>query len=477
MGLIVNGTEVDKVVYNGTEVEKVVYNGTVVFEKLINEVFLDGYFVYMPVSGYAINGDVDDIQPMYLDAAGSYSVDSGISYYSIDDNANVSLVTDLVDGDSLSGLFYLNENYSGNGNALSVVKAKTDLIGNELIIPNSVRGYPVVWEQESLNSSLNSTTLNIITLTLGENLKRQRFSIASFNNSLQTINYNCINLQYVPVESDDNSPTITINVGEKVKRLASNLTDCKGNGRVHIICPPNGVLEDLGDNDIGGSTSSPNPEAYNGTLKLPVTERFINKGEPSLLQIIDMGVVTTQEGGPKWIISGRVGTNESTGRTADIPDDAIGILGELRFDQSYCVNHSDFTFPSSIKYISSYAVSFNANASRWNSITIPNSVIKIGENAFNPHTESNTTSFITTSLTIGNGIVDFPNDCFFMSSIDKLRFMHDSNQVITFASRVFGDVKTAKEIAIYTDNDYVKAYDWEGSNITPTFYSLSEWED
>lgn len=32
MSLIVNGTEVDKVVYNGTEVEKVVYNGTVVWE-------------------------------------------------------------------------------------------------------------------------------------------------------------------------------------------------------------------------------------------------------------------------------------------------------------------------------------------------------------------------------------------------------------------------------------------------------------
>lgn len=32
MSLIVNGTEVEKVVYNGTEVEKVIYNGTVVWE-------------------------------------------------------------------------------------------------------------------------------------------------------------------------------------------------------------------------------------------------------------------------------------------------------------------------------------------------------------------------------------------------------------------------------------------------------------
>ena len=66
MGININGTSVDKVVFNGTEVEKVIYNGTVVYtssilewnkvsvptEKELNGVtYGDGTFVAVGASG------------------------------------------------------------------------------------------------------------------------------------------------------------------------------------------------------------------------------------------------------------------------------------------------------------------------------------------------------------------------------------------------------------------------------------------
>lgn len=60
------------------------------------------------------------------------------------------------------------------------------------------------------------------------------------------------------------------------------------------------------------------------------------------------------------------------------------------------------------------------------------------------------------------------------SSNHKLVFKHSNSDPIeiTYTSTP----KSAFKLAIYTDNDYVKNFDWATYNITPTFYSLSEWD-
>lgn len=50
----------------------------------------------------------------------------------------------------------------------------------------------------------------------------------------------------------------------------------------------------------------------------------------------------------------------------------------------------------------------------------------------------------------------------------------DAELTITYSSTP----KIAQTLTIYTDNEYVKNYDWAtNGNITPTFYSLSEWTE
>ena len=68
MGININGTSVDKVVFNGTEVEKVIFNGTVVYEKGTKMQFTcttdaNGYGSFMvqfnlsSVIGVSVTGD------------------------------------------------------------------------------------------------------------------------------------------------------------------------------------------------------------------------------------------------------------------------------------------------------------------------------------------------------------------------------------------------------------------------------------
>lgn len=56
-------------------------------------------------------------------------------------------------------------------------------------------------------------------------------------------------------------------------------------------------------------------------------------------------------------------------------------------------------------------------------------------------------------------------------------FMHSNDNPIELDFSG-GDAKSASTLNIYTDNDYIKNYDWStNANITPTFYALSEWTD
>lgn len=464
MSLILNGTEVGQVIYNNVDLDKVIFDGEIVFEKAINEPFLDGYLLYMPVDASGVR--------MYGSATGTYDSTAGITYYEIDENANVTQKTGLVDGDSLSGLWVLNSSYAGFPSSYSIFNVNaTNFTGTDFDIPNTKRGLPVIAFEYALTDEIKA---QVVSLTLGENLTTVRFSLNDFI-SLTTINFNSISLTSMPLaEVGEASPSyrrITINVGEKVALIPDKILynedasqaaagvafqyyDENGHKQdcpIDVICQSNGAITDLSGVYLG-------KEFDIGTLLLPNIERNYAKGSNSLAVVgpnVNSVNIYTETGGVKyavvWICS------------EPLDADTIGLFEIKPFSSD------DVTIPSSVKYISNYCCSAS-----FNSFTIPNSVQEISANSF--------TDITVNYLTIGSGITHFPNNSF--GGIEdygaedgkmRIRFMHPAGASVTFGTSVFY-YKEARQADIYTDNDDIKAYDFAGDNMTVTFHPLSEWE-
>lgn len=473
MSLILNGTEIGQVIYNNVDLDKVIFDGEIVFEKAINEPFLDGYLLYMPVDASGVR--------MYGSATGTYDSTAGITYYEIDENANVTQKTGLVDGDSLSGLWVLNSSYAGFPSSYSIFNVNaTNFTGTDFDIPNTKRGLPVIAFEYALTDEIKA---QVVSLTLGENLTTVGFSLNDFIN-LTTINFNSISLTSMPLaEVGEASPSyrrITINVGEKatsipdgilyhfyeddspaVTGVAFQYYDENGDKRncsIDFICQPNGAITDASGVYLGDEYYY---EWIRGTLLLPNIERSYTKGERALVS----GTITTSDtsvytepGGVKYALHWKC--------TESLDPDTIGIFNLA------ASSNSDLIIPSSVKYVSNYCL--KSGYGNLNSFTIPNSVQEISANSF--------TNIAVNYLTIGSGITHFPNNSFggikdYNAEDDKIRirFMHPAGASVTFGTSVFY-YKEARQADIYTDNDDIKAYDFAGDNMTVTFHPLSEWE-
>lgn len=84
---------------------------------------------------------------------------------------------------------------------------------------------------------------------------------------------------------------------------------------------------------------------------------------------------------------------------------------------------------------------------------------------------------ITKSLIFKNTVTSFTGDLLASAGTSSqgtsnIVFEHTDNDTITLN---VDSVKTAISCTIYTDNTYIRNYDWAGKNITVTFKSLSEY--
>lgn len=104
MGLIFNGTEIEKVIYNGTTVEKIIYNGTLVWEAF--PAYTEFYFEGDSLTGLQLTFHKNNTEPteVYM---------NGTLLATITDNLNPTITFDVPPGENSltikGGSFYMTD--------------------------------------------------------------------------------------------------------------------------------------------------------------------------------------------------------------------------------------------------------------------------------------------------------------------------------------------------------------------------------
>lgn len=104
MGLIFNGTEIEKVIYNGVEIEKLIYNGTLVWEAF--PAYTEFYFEGNSLTGLQLTFHKNNTEPTEV-----YMNDTLLA--TITDNLNPTITFDVPNGENSlkirGGSFYMTD--------------------------------------------------------------------------------------------------------------------------------------------------------------------------------------------------------------------------------------------------------------------------------------------------------------------------------------------------------------------------------
>ena len=104
MGLIFNGTEIEKVIYNGTTIEKIIYNGTLVWEAF--PAYTEFYFEGDSLSGLQLTFHKNNTEPTEI-----YMNNTLLA--TITDNLNPTITFDVPSGENSltirGGSFYMTD--------------------------------------------------------------------------------------------------------------------------------------------------------------------------------------------------------------------------------------------------------------------------------------------------------------------------------------------------------------------------------
>lgn len=146
---------------------------------------------------------------------------------------------------------------------------------------------------------------------------------------------------------------------------------------------------------------------------------------------------------------------------------------------------SSFDIPTSIKEVGSPAfVDFGYYNSSLYKLIVPESSPIVYPGSFDSKKftlviyKSNIVDFTNyramepTTFVFKKSVKEFKGQPFSDTVVENMVFEHTDEDEITI--NITGP-KTAKSTNIYTDSTYVRNYNWAGKNITPTFYSLSEY--
>ena len=133
------------------------------------------------------------------------------------------------------------------------------------------------------------------------------------------------------------------------------------------------------------------------------------------------------------------------------------------------VSSTDFKIPDTVKNIASYGCS--NHGSTLTSITVPDTVEMIQGSAFSSQSA-------LTKITIGASVNRITGTIVPGNTVKDFIFRQPAGMVIDLPTP--GDDtgmaydKDAYSANVYTDNEYIRNYDWAKDNVTATFYSLSD---
>ena len=374
MSLIVNQTEIEKVIFNNIELDKVIFNGVVVYESG------DTFIINVSTVQNDYYGEDFNKLPQYL---------CRIVITPIDD------------------------------------KCKVMFNGETKVVPYVIENNAV--KAQTIEFEVNSVITQNMTI----------------KGSFTQVRVD----EYGAGESGLYVDGLQINYVQEWYKLYNVLVHVFHNQKVtqDIYLPNNITLIPRGALEIDNMTDINLYLPNNNTLLIygmGNTNRYFFKNSS---RVNDSGVVDNT--GNWFLLSGYLlATAKSMSSTTNliIPNGteviAEGFFGSALLEAGCTSTTITFNNDGKLKRIGSHFADSNTNIT---SVTIPSSVVEIGDSVFDSAT-----------------------------NLASIRFEQPSDKVITFGQSVFYS-KSAKEMTIYTDNLYVVNYDWDSDNITPTFYKLN----
>ena len=148
--------------------------------------------------------------------------------------------------------------------------------------------------------------------------------------------------------------------------------------------------------------------------------------------------------------------------------------GKILVDNKITTPSSGFEIPNTVVNLMPYSCRKYGDTvdSNFTSVVIPDTIEMVQCSIFSGQTA-------LTQITVGSNVNRFTGTLTPGTNIKNLIFRQPAGMVIELPEAGkdcygLGYNKDSYSINIYTDNEYIKNYDWAADNVTATFYPLSE---
>lgn len=146
----------------------------------------------------------------------------------------------------------------------------------------------------------------------------------------------------------------------------------------------------------------------------------------------------------------------------------------ILFSNKITTPSNGFKIPDTVINLASYSCCKYGDTvdSNFTSVVIPDTIEMVQRSIFSGQTA-------LTQITVGSNVNRFTGTLTPGTNIKNLIFRQPAGMVIELPEAGeegygLGYNKDSYSINIYTDNEYIKNYDWAADNVTATFYPLSE---
>lgn len=189
----------------------------------------------------------------------------------------------------------------------------------------------------------------------------------------------------------------------------------------------------------------------------------------TLLEDVD----TEKMNNPYCYISTNSGLTESPWYNNQPEGSMITIAnGQILVGNKISTPSAGFEIPATVKTLAGKACALYGSTvdTNFTHAVVPDTIEMTQASIFSGHKN-------LTQITIGSNVHTMTSefhDPANTTSLTSVIFRQPAGMVVNLPESGLFDTKSSCSLNIYTDNEYIRNYDWAGDNITATFYPLSE---